>query len=87
MLRHELLEHVLLFLLVTRGLALSLHLLIVHHLLDHSASIAIQIRQLGVLWCNLGSIDLRSAGDDVGPPIRVGSLRQRNDNVFAVVGS
>ena len=60
MLLHKLLEHFLLLLLLTRRLPLSLHLLVVHHLLDHAPRLTVKITELAVLRYDLGCVDLGS---------------------------
>jgi hypothetical protein len=69
MLLHKLLQQLILLTLVTRRLPLPLHLLVVHHLLHHPPRLAVQLRQLAVLWRDLGCVDLGRGGDDVGPPV------------------
>lgn len=83
MLTHELLEYVLLLLLLAVRLPLPLHLLIIHHLLDHAPRLAIQVAQLAVLRCDLRGVDFGRVGYDVCPPVRPGRLLQVNADVFA----
>lgn len=67
----ELLENVQLLLLVACWLALLLLLLVIHHLLDHTACLAVEIAQLAVLGRDLGGIDLGRRGNDVSPPFHL----------------
>ena len=57
MLRLELLQEVLLLLLITSGLASLLLALVIHHLLDHGAGLAVQVAELTVLWLDLGCVN------------------------------
>jgi len=82
MLLHKLLQQLVLLTLVTRRLSLPLHLLVVHHLLHHPSRLAVQLRQLAVLWCDLGRVDLGRGGDDVGPPIRAGGFGEVDGDFF-----
>lgn len=68
MLGLELLQKLHLLLLVAAGATHLLLSLVIHHLLDHGASLAIQVPQAGILRCDLGDIDLRGAGHDMRPP-------------------
>ena len=85
MLFHELRQHILLLLLITTGLPLALHLLIIHHLLDHAARLAVQLRQLRVLRLDFLHVDLGCGRDDVGPPRRARGFGERDDDFFAAV--
>lgn len=69
MLGHELLEHILLLLFVTRRLALSLHLLIIHHFLNHAPSVTVQIGEFGVFGRDLCRVNLGSGRDNMRPPM------------------
>jgi hypothetical protein len=68
MLSLELLQQVHFPLLVTAGATHLLLPLIIHHLLDHRASRAIQIAQAGVLWRDLRNVDLGRSCHNVRPP-------------------
>ncbi len=83
---HELFEYVLLVLLVTGGLALPLHLLVVHHLLDHAARLAVELGQFRVLGHDLRRVDLGRRRHYVCPPVRPAGLGQVNRDLFGVVG-
>jgi hypothetical protein len=86
MLRHEFLQHVLLLLLVGGRFPLPLHLLVVHHLLDHASGLAVQVAQLGVLGRDFLDVDLGRRRHDVWPPVRVGRLCERDYQVFGLGG-
>jgi hypothetical protein len=83
MLLHKLLQQLVLFGLITRRLALPLHLLVVHHLLDHPSCLAVEFRQLAVFRLNLGRVDLWRRGDDVSPPVRASGLGEVDRDFFA----
>jgi hypothetical protein len=83
MLLHKLLQQLVLLTLITRRLSLPLHLLIVHHLLHHPPRLAVQLRQLAVLWRDFGRVDLGRGGDDVGPPVRAGGFGEVDGDFFA----
>jgi hypothetical protein len=83
MLLHKLLQQLVLLTLITRRLPLPLHLLVVHHLLHHPPRLAVQLRQLAVLWRDLGRVDLGRGGDDVGPPVRAGGFGEVDGDFFA----
>lgn len=68
MLSLELLQEVHFTLLVTARATHLLLPLIIHHLFDHGASRAVQVAQAGVLWRDLGDINLRCRGDNMRPP-------------------
>ena len=74
MLTHKLLQYVLLLLLFAIWLPLPLHLLIIHHLFDHTARLSIQIAQFAVLRLDLCSVDFGGISDNVCPPIGPGRL-------------
>jgi hypothetical protein len=82
MLLHKLLQQLVLLTLVTRRLPLPLHLLVVHHLLHHPPCLAVQLRQLTVLWCDLSRVNLGCGGDDVGPPVRAGGFGEVDGDFF-----
>lgn len=70
-LRLELLQHLNFLLLITRRLARLLLSLIIHHLLDHTPRLSIQITQLRVLRCDLGDVYLRRRGNNMCPPFHL----------------
>lgn len=74
MLLLELLEDVRLLLLVGRRQALFLLALVEHHLLDHAAGLALEVRQLGRVGLDLGDVDLGRVLDDVWPPLHLVDL-------------
>lgn len=80
---HKLLQHILLLLLVAGRLAHFLLALVVHHLLNHCARLAVQIAQLAVLGLNLGRVDLGRRGDDVRPPLHLVRLVEVDGQFFA----
>lgn len=86
MLLHELFQQILLFLLVTAGLPLPLHLLVVHHLLDHPARLAVEFRQLGVFGLDLGHVDCGGGRHDVRPPVGAAGFGQVDVDGFGGVG-
>ena len=59
MLRLELLEHIPLLLLVACRFAHLLLPLVEHHLLHHTARLAIQVAKFAILGLDLGSVDGR----------------------------
>ncbi|KAK5631590.1 hypothetical protein RRF57_007304 [Xylaria bambusicola] len=71
MLRLEFLEDVSLLLVIRGREAHLLLALVVHHLLDHAARLAVEVGQLAVLGLDLGDVDLGGACDDVGPPLHL----------------
>lgn len=75
-LRLEFLEDVGLALIIRGGEAHLLLALVVHHLLDHAARLAVEVGQLAVLGLDLGHIDLGGARDHVGPPLHLVCLVQ-----------
>lgn len=78
MLRLELLQQVHLLLLITAestGLFLSL---VIHHLLDHGTSLAIQITQARILGHDLGDINLGCSSHDMRPPLHLVDLIEVN---------
>jgi hypothetical protein len=81
----ELLENICLVLLIRAGQALLLLLLVEHHLLDHAAGLAVEIRQLGVIGLDLGNVDLRRRGDDVSPPLHLVHLVEVDLNCLRAV--
>ena len=83
MLLHEFLQHVLLLLFLAGRLPLALHLLIIHHLLDHASRLAVEIAEFRVLGLDLGDVDLGGGGDDVCPPLRLVLFVQVDGDFFA----
>ena len=82
----ELLEDVGLALVVRGGQAHLLLALVVHHLLDHAARLAVEVRQLAVLGLDLGHVDLGRARDHVGPPLHLVGLIQVDLGGLGAVG-
>ena len=80
---HELLERIILLLFLTSRFPLPLHLLVVHHLLDHAAGLAVQVAQLGVLGLDLGHVDLGRRRHHVRPPFRLVLLVQVDRDLLA----
>jgi len=85
MLRHELVQHLILLLFVARRLPLPLHLLVVHHFLDHATRLAVQFGQLAVLRLNLRGVDFGRGCHDVRPPVRARRFGEGDVNGFGVV--
>lgn len=83
MLLHKLLQQIILLRLVTRRLVLPLHLLVVHHFLDHTSRLAVKIRQLAILGLNLGRVNLWCRCDNMRPPIRAGGFGKVYRDLFA----
>lgn len=67
----ELCQDIELLLFIRGGQALLLLALVEHHLLDHAASLAVEVGELGVGGLDLGNVDLGSVGDDVRPPLHL----------------
>lgn len=86
MLSLELLQQIHLPLLVTAGTTHLLLSLIIHHLLDHGASLAIQIAQTGVLGRNLGDIDFGSSSHNMRPPFDLVHLIEMDADFLAGEG-
>jgi hypothetical protein len=82
-LAHKLLQHILFLLLLAGRLALPLHLLVEHHLLDHAARLAVEVAELGVLRLDLGDVDGGRGRDDVRPPLRFVLLVEVDGDFFA----
>ena len=82
----ELLEDVHLLLLIRRGQALLLLALVVHHLLDHAARLAVEIGQLGGLGLDLGDVDLGRVGDDMRPPLHLVGLVEMDLDSLGTIG-
>lgn len=83
MLLFELVQNIQLLLLVTRGLASLLLPLVEHHLLDHAASLAVQVAELTVLGLDLRSVDFGGRGDDMGPPLELVHFVEVNGDFLA----
>lgn len=83
MLLLKLLQQLHLLGLITSRLPQLLLPLIIHHLLDHTPRLAIQITQLAVLRLNLGGVDFRRGGHNVGPPFHFVDLVEVNGDFFA----
>ncbi len=83
MLLHEVFQHILLLLLLARRLPLPLHLLVIHHLLDHASSLTVQVAQFRVLGLDLCDIYLRSCCNNVSPPLGFVLFVQMNGYFFA----
>mmetsp|Transcript_1025 Transcript_1025/g.3170 ORF Transcript_1025/g.3170 Transcript_1025/m.3170 type:complete len:242 (+) Transcript_1025:1518-2243(+) len=77
---HELLHDTLLLLLFARRQTSSFLSLIVHHLLDNTSSITIQIGEFRVLWLHLGRVDCWMTCDKTIPPLHLVGLLERNDD-------
>lgn len=86
MLLLELLENVHLLLFVRRRQALLLLTLVKHHLLDHAASRAVKVGELGVLRLDLGNIDLGRRRDNMCPPLDLVDLVQMDFNRLHIGG-
>lgn len=86
MLPLKLLQNLHLALLIARQPAYLLLALVVHHLLDHGARLAVQVAQLGRLGLDLGHVDLGGGGDDVRPPLHPVHLVQVDGDLLAVAG-
>lgn len=71
MLLLEFLENIGLLLFIAGWQAGLLLALVKHHLLDHAACLAVQIRQFRRLWCDFGYINLGCIGDNVCPPLHL----------------
>lgn len=74
----ELLQNICLLLLVGRGQALLLLALVKHHLLNHAARLAVEVRQLRVFGLDLGHVNLGCSGHDVSPPFHLVDLVEVN---------
>ena len=70
------LENVHLLLVIRARQPLLLLTLVVHHLLHHTARLAVEVRQLGRVGRDLGNIDLGCVLDDVRPPLHLVDLVQ-----------
>lgn len=87
MLRLELPQNLRLLLLITTRLASLLLPLIIHHLLDHAASLAVQIAELAVLGRDFADVDARSGSHDVLPPLHFVGLGELDSHFFRAGGS
>lgn len=83
MLGLKLLEQIHLPLLITRRLPALLLPLVVHHLLDHGARLAIEVAERGILRRDLRHVDLGRAGHDVRPPLHLVDLVEVDGDFFA----
>ena len=83
MLSLELLQQLHLLLLITARTTHLLLPLIIHHLLDHSTSLAIQITQTRILRRNLGHINLRRSSNNMRPPLNLVDLIKVNIDFLA----
>lgn len=86
MLRLELPHNLRLLLLITARLARLLLPLIIHHLLDHPAGLAVQIAELAVLGRDFADIDARRGSHDVLPPLHLVGLRELDAEFFGARG-
>jgi hypothetical protein len=84
-LRLELVEHVKLLLLVTGRKSHLLLSLIVHHLLNHSSGLTVEVAEVGVLGVDLGGVDGGVVGKDVGPPLHLVGLLEVDLNGLLVL--
>lgn len=66
---HECIELTLLLLLICSWKTSLLLPLIIHHFLDNTTRVSIQVRKLGVLRFDLLGVDLFVAYDDLIPPV------------------
>lgn len=78
MLRLEFLEDIHLLLLIRSGKTGLLLSLVEHHLLDHPARFAVEVRELGGIRLNLAHVDLGRTGDHVCPPLHLVHLVEVN---------
>mmetsp|Transcript_17310 Transcript_17310/g.53785 ORF Transcript_17310/g.53785 Transcript_17310/m.53785 type:complete len:236 (+) Transcript_17310:204-911(+) len=85
MLRHELCKHVLLLLLLGRGQPELLLPLVVHHLLDRLARLAVEVREVGVLGLDFLRVDLGVADEDTFPPLHAVDLLKREAHLAVVL--
>jgi len=74
MLRLELRQQLGLPLLLARGQAGLLLALVVHHLLDHAARLAVEVAEARVLGLDARHVDGGRGGDDVRPPLELVGL-------------
>lgn len=86
MLRLELPHNLCLLLLIAAGLSRLLLPLIIHHLLDHAAGLAVQIAELAVLGRDFADVDARRRRDDVLPPLHLVGLRELDAQLFGARG-
>mmetsp|Transcript_18850 Transcript_18850/g.48582 ORF Transcript_18850/g.48582 Transcript_18850/m.48582 type:complete len:235 (+) Transcript_18850:284-988(+) len=82
---HELLEHILLVLLLRCGQPHLFLPLVVHHLLDSLAGLAVEVGELRVFWLDLLRIDLRVTDKHTLPPLHVILLLQRDVHNLVVL--
>lgn len=86
MLRLKLLQKIPLPLLIARQPAHLLLPLVVHHLLDHSARLAVQVAERGRLGDNLAHVDLWCGCHDVRPPFHLVDLVEVDVDLLACTG-
>ena len=86
MLRLELPHNLRLLLLITARLALLFLPLVIHHLLDHAAGLAVQVAELAVLGRDFGDVDARRGRDDMLPPLHLVGLRELDAQLFGARG-
>jgi len=86
MLRLELAHNLRLLLLVAARLASLLLPLIVHHLLDHAAGLAVQVAKFAVFGRDFADIDARRGRDDVLPPLHLVGFRELDAQFFGARG-
>ena len=84
MLLHEVLKHVLFLLLFTRRLPLPLHLLIIHHFLDHAPRLSIQVAQLRVLRLDFRDVNLGRRCHYMRPPFGLVLFVKVYGDLFAI---
>lgn len=70
----KLLQKLHLLLLVARRPPRLLLALVIHHLLNHTPRLAVQVTQLRVLGHDLLYVDLGRAGNDMRPPLHLVDL-------------
>lgn len=85
-LTHELLQHVLLLLLIAALATRLLLALVIHHLLDHTAGLAVQVAELAVLGRDLGRVDLGCGRHDVRPPFHLVAFVEVDAQFFLARG-
>lgn len=83
MLLLELLQHLHLLLLIAGWTTHLLLALVIHHLLDHGTSLAIEVTQARVLGGDLGHVDLGRGLDHVWPPLHLVHLVEVDADLLA----
>ena len=83
MLRLKLGQHLPLLFLIAGRFPHLLLALIIHHLLDHTPRLAVQIAQLRVLRCDLGDVNLGRVRHDVRPPLHLIDFVEMDRDLFA----